>query len=85
MIQEIPGVSVTGGTTINIRDSKDLFGKIPPLLILDGIPVESFEFVSPTQVESINVLKGASAAMYGSRGYGGVIVVKTKKIQVDKK
>jgi TonB-dependent SusC/RagA subfamily outer membrane receptor len=84
MIQELPGVSVTGGSTINIRGAANLWGPVAPLLILDGVPVSDFSNVSPTQVESVNVLKGASAAIYGSRGYGGVIVVKTKKIQVGK-
>jgi len=84
MLQEVPGVAVSG-STVNIRDSKNLWGSIPPLFVVDGVYVEDLSSVSPTQVESISVLKGASAAMYGSRGYGGVIVVKTKKIDIDKK
>ncbi len=83
MLQEIPGVRVSG-TTVNINDSKNLMGPIPPLFVVDGVYTDDPSIVSPTQVENISVLKGSSAAMYGSRGYGGVIVIKTKKITTDK-
>jgi TonB-dependent SusC/RagA subfamily outer membrane receptor len=83
MLQEIPGVQVHG-TSVNIQDSKNLWGSIPPLFVVDGVYVDDLSYVSPTQVESVSVLKGSSAAMYGSRGYGGVVVVKTKKINTDK-
>jgi TonB-dependent SusC/RagA subfamily outer membrane receptor len=44
--------------------------------------MNSIPDISPTVVKSIEVLKGSSAAIYGSRGFGGVIVIKTK-VQVD--
>lgn len=78
MIQrEVSGVRVKG-TSIIIQDSKNLWTAIPPLYVVDGAYVESIETISPRSVESIEVLKGTSAAMYGSRGYGGVIIIKTK-------
>ena len=78
MIQrECSGVQVTGSSIV-IQGSKNLWGDIPPLLVVDGVYVNSFDGISPTSVQSIEVLKGSSASMYGSRGYGGVIIIKTK-------
>jgi TonB-dependent SusC/RagA subfamily outer membrane receptor len=70
---------VTGGGsnfTVSIRGSNSA-----PLFVLDGIPIDQ-DFVTglPIQdVETIEVLKGASAAIYGSRGGGGVIAIYTKR------
>ena len=78
MIQrEVSGVRFSNGEYI-IQDSKNLAGPVPALLVLDGVYVQSFDSISPSSVGSIEVLKGSSAAMYGSRGYGGVILIKTK-------
>lgn len=83
MIQrEVPGVKVNGSTVV-IQGSKDFFGSVPALIVVDGVYMNGLPEISPVQVKSIEVLKGASAAIYGSRGYGGVIVIKTK-IQNDK-
>jgi TonB-dependent SusC/RagA subfamily outer membrane receptor len=83
MIQrEIPGVKISGSTVV-IQDSKDFFGSVPALIVVDGAYMNGLPDISPIQVKSIEVLKGASAAIYGSRGYGGVILIKTK-IQNDK-
>lgn len=76
--RENSGVRVSG-TSIIIQESKDFFGEVPALLIVDGVPVGDFSGISPSTVESITVLKGSSAAIYGTRGYGGVVVVTTKK------
>jgi TonB-dependent SusC/RagA subfamily outer membrane receptor len=79
MIQrEVSGVKVMGKTII-VQDAKDFFGPVLPLLLVDGVTVSTIENVSPSSVKSIEVLKGTSAAMYGTRGYGGVIVITTKK------
>jgi len=56
-----------------------------PLVIIDGIPTsynsgQSLEYISPNEIESINILKDASTqAIYGIQGANGVIVVKTKR------
>lgn len=77
----ISGVSIRNNA-INIRGATTInSGDVPALLVVDGTIVEFPVFVNipPTQVKSISVLKGAAAsARYGSRGMGGVIVVKTK-------
>jgi len=78
MIQrEVSGVQVSGGTII-IQASRNLWGFVPPLFVVDGVPVNTIGNIRPSSVESISVLKGTSAAIYGSRGFGGAIIIKTK-------
>jgi TonB-dependent starch-binding outer membrane protein SusC len=78
MIQrEVSGVRMNGNSVI-IQDSKDLFGSVYALIVVDGVSMNELPDIQPAQVKSIEVLKGTSAAMYGSRGYGGVIIIKTK-------
>ncbi len=79
--REIPGVKVSGSSVI-LQDSKDLFGSVSALIVVDGIPMEELPDIQPINVKSIEVLKGAAASIYGSRGYGGAIVIKTK-IKID--
>jgi TonB-dependent SusC/RagA subfamily outer membrane receptor len=82
MIQrQISGVRIKG-TSVIIQDSKDLFGAVYALIVVDGVYMNDLPDISPVNVKSIEVLKGASAAIYGSRGYGGVILIKTK-LQVE--
>ena len=50
----------------------------PPLIIVDGME-STIEEVDPNDIESISILKDASAAIYGSRAGNGVVVVKTKR------
>jgi TonB-linked SusC/RagA family outer membrane protein len=69
--------------TINIRGSRSLTASNDPLYVVDGIPLLStsgIETINPQDIESIEVLKDASAtAIYGSRGANGVILVSTKR------
>jgi TonB-dependent SusC/RagA subfamily outer membrane receptor len=76
--REVSGVRVNGSSII-IQGSKDFFGDVAALLVVDGVPVSDFNGISPATVESVTVLKGSSAAIYGTRGYGGAVVVTTKK------
>lgn len=76
-----PGVMVkstgVGGTVIRIRGSNSINGSNDPLYIVDGVPMGSY---SPNDVESVEVLKDASAtAIYGSRGANGVVLITTKR------
>ncbi|MBN2520083.1 MAG: TonB-dependent receptor [Bacteroidales bacterium] len=83
-----PGVSITqnngvpgSGNKIFIRGIGTT-GNYNPLYIVDGIAVGDIDYLSPSDIESIDVLKdAASAAIYGSRGANGVILVTTKKGQ----
>lgn len=77
MLQEIPGVIVKG-SSILIHNSRNMYGTVPPLFIVDGVPVDNVGDILPSAVESIDVLKDSSASMYGSRGFGGVIIIKTR-------
>ncbi len=66
-----------GGAKIRIRGNNSLFGSNSPLTIVDGVP---YGIYNPNDVESIEVLKDASAtAIYGSRGANGVIIITTKR------
>ncbi len=66
---------------IQIRAASSISGNSSPLIVVDGYPISgSLATVNPNDVESIEVLKdAASAAIYGSRGANGVILVTTKK------
>lgn len=83
----VAGVTVTrstsspgSGSTIRIRGNTTLQGSNDPLILVDDVPVSSIDVVPADQVESITVLKdGAAAAIYGSRGAAGVIIVTTKR------
>ncbi|MFA9390839.1 MAG: SusC/RagA family TonB-linked outer membrane protein [Prolixibacteraceae bacterium] len=55
-------------------------GKNDPLFIVDGIKTKGIDFLSPSDIESIEVLKdAASAAIYGSEGGNGVVIISTKR------
>jgi TonB-dependent SusC/RagA subfamily outer membrane receptor len=75
---ESPGVRIEGENII-IQESRDLYGTVPALLVVDGVYVNSISYLQPSMVESITVLRGTSAAIYGTRGYGGAVVITTKK------
>ncbi|NLJ43069.1 MAG: TonB-dependent receptor plug domain-containing protein [Bacteroidales bacterium] len=70
----VPGVLVNGNKVL-IRGFTTMFGSNEPLYVVDGIPVSSLDDLSPRLVKSIEVLKGPAAAIYGSRGANGVILV----------
>lgn len=69
-------VIIRGMATIN--SSSD------PLYVVDGVVMENFDLVNPNDIESMEVLKDASAAaIYGARGANGVIMVTTKRGKTD--
>ena len=83
------GGSAGGGSRIRIRGGASLNASNDPLIVIDGVPVESngisgngnlLNTINPSDIESMSVLKDASAtALYGSRASNGVIIVTTKK------
>lgn len=78
-----PGVA----QDIVIRGVSSLTQSTAPLYVIDGFPVESLASaaINPNDIESINVLKDASAtAIYGARGANGVVVIETKKGKIGK-
>ncbi|WP_345243311.1 TonB-dependent receptor [Nibrella saemangeumensis] len=61
------------------------FGSNNPLIIIDGVQTTSTNSLNPNDIESMNILKDASsAAIYGARGAGGVIIITTKKGKANK-
>jgi len=84
---QVPGVTIiqrTGqpganGSSIQIRGIGSFGGSPDALILVDGIPVSNLNNIDPNDVESISVLKDASAAaIYGARAANGVILVTTK-------
>ena len=75
--------SPDGGFNIRIRGVATVNGSSDPLYVVDGVQVgTSIDFLNPNDVESIEILKDASAtAIYGSRASNGVIIITTKKGQ----
>ncbi|WP_303317859.1 TonB-dependent receptor [Flavivirga abyssicola] len=70
-----PGASAT----VNIRGVGS-FGSTTPLYVVDGFPTNDISFVNPSTIESISVLKDASAtALYGVRASNGVVIIQTKQ------
>ena len=68
------------GASLQIRGATSLKAGNDPLVIIDGIPGGSIRNLAPQDIESMTVLKdAASAAIYGTRGANGVILVTTKK------
>lgn len=69
-----------GNTSIRIRGSNSVTGSNSALIVIDGLQGGDFKSLNPNDIESIEVLKDASAtAIYGSQGANGVIVITTKK------
>lgn len=71
---------VASGETIRLRGTSSLTGNSAPFVVIDGVPGVNINSVAPQDIESISILKDASAsAIYGSRSAGGVILITTKK------
>ncbi len=94
MAGQAAGVNITqvgsepGATpTVRIRGITSLTGGNDPLVVIDGIQgnMDLFNQLPPSEIESVDILKDASAtAIYGSRGAPGVIIVTTKKAKEGK-
>ena len=99
---KIAGVNITdgggtpgGGATIRIRGGSSLSASNDPLIIIDGLAIDNngvqglangLSMVNPEDIETLTVLKDASAtAIYGSRASNGVIIITTKKGSVGQK
>lgn len=67
------------GATIRVRGYSSNSGNIGPLLIVDGLQVDNIQYLDPSMIESIEVLKdAASAAIYGAQAGNGVVLITTK-------
>ncbi len=75
-----PGGNPNGLFDIRLRGLSTIGANLGPLVIIDGVIGGDLNNVDPNDIESINVLKdGSAAAIYGTRGSSGVILVQTKK------
>jgi len=79
-ITRTQGSNPNSGTSIQLRGMASISGGNTPLIVIDGIPGGNLDLVKQGDIESIDVLKdGSAAAIYGTRGNGGVILITTKK------
>ncbi len=82
----MPGVQITSnsgrvgdGFKMTIRGNNSLISSGNPLYVVDGVPTDNIDFLNPQDIARMDVLKDASsAAIYGSRGASGVVLVTTK-------
>ena len=89
----LAGVEITnssgapgGELEVHIRGAASINASDAPLYVVDGIPVDDISDLNPSDIASIDVLKDASsAAIYGSRGANGVLLIKTKSAKKDDK
>ncbi len=87
LLGKVAGLQITQGSgspgssgTVRIRQGASLNASNDPLIVVDGLTEGSLSSINPNDIESITVLKDASAsAIYGARGANGVIIVKTKR------
>ena len=83
---KVPGVQILNtsgapgsGAEIRVRGYSSNSGSIGPLLIVDGLQVDNIQYLDPSMIESMEVLKdAASAAIYGVRAGNGVVLITTK-------
>ena len=88
LVGRLPGITAVNGSgepgydgsSIRIRGT-NAFGNTAPLVVIDGVPERSggLERLNPADIESVSVLKDASAAIYGQRAANGVILITTKR------
>lgn len=78
---KIPGVRVVqkSGEPGEYNNSFQIRGMGNPLIIVDGVPRENMNRIDPNEIETISILKDASAAIYGVRAANGVVLITTKK------
>ena len=75
-----PSGTPGGEMSIRVRGTTSMNGSNDPLYVVDGVPVDNIKFLSPNDIESMQILKDASSAsIYGSRAANGVILITTKK------
>lgn len=83
---KVAGLAITsvtgdpfGSPTMVLRGISTLNNDVTPLIVIDGVPGGNLASLQPEDIESIDVLKdGSAAAIYGTRGTGGVIIITTK-------
>jgi len=87
MTGKVPGVRVVQKSAEpgSFNNTFDIRGLGNPLVIIDGVPRDNFTRMDPNEIESISVLKDASAAVFGVKAANGVVLITTKKGNSSKK
>ncbi len=83
----LPGVQVVRGaegSQLRIRGTSSFLGTTDPLYVIDGLPLafgmpDPLRGINPHDVARVDVLKDGGAAMFGSRGANGVVIITTKR------
>lgn len=84
----VPGLEVQSGAngtlTLRVRGATSILGSSEPLLVIDGMPVtgsvgSALAALAPRDVARVDVLKDAGAAIYGSQGANGVVLITTRR------
>lgn len=70
--------STGSGQGIFVRGQKSITGDNEAIYVVDGVRVADVSFVNPCEMASIDILKDGAAAMYGSQGANGVVIIETK-------
>ena len=73
----VPGVMVTSDNRIIIRGIGTNSDATDPLILVDGVETTDLSTLNPMYVESVDVIKDGSSAIYGMQGANGVIIIKT--------
>ena len=74
----VPGVMVTSDNRIIIRGIGTNSDNTDPLILVDGVEMSDLSGLNPSDVDSVDVIKDGSSAIYGMRGANGVVIIKTK-------
>lgn len=77
----VPGVQVLPGEPprVIVRGLGTISSATDPLFIVDGVEVQDLSYLNPNDVDSVEVIKDGTSAIYGVRGANGVILVTTKR------
>lgn len=79
-----PNGAPGGEMSIRVRGTTSFNGSNDPLYVVDGVPVDNIQFLSPNDIADIQILKDASSAsIYGSRAANGVVLISTKSGRKD--
>jgi TonB-dependent SusC/RagA subfamily outer membrane receptor len=75
---KIPGIEVNG-TSVRVRGATSFMIDTQPLFVIDGVVIANISSISPSDVATVNLLKGPDASYYGAQGANGVILITLKK------
>ena len=73
----VPGVMVTSDKRIIIRGIGTNSDNTDPLILVDGVEMTDLSGINPSDVESVDVIKDGTSAIYGMQGANGVIIIRT--------